>query len=263
MAILQVSYYSKAIQREVTFNALIPMDTMESPDRPKIGDKPMKSLYLLHGYSGSFTDWISFTRIRELSSKHHIAVFMPAGENHFYLDDVDKRALYGEYVGDELVKYTRDMFPLSDRKEDTIIGGLSMGGYGAIRNGLKYAQNFGSIIALSSALITYNIQNASPDYTDGVGDYNYFTRVFGDLNKLSGSDKDPEALIMNLKKKNKAIPNIYMACGTEDFLLDTNKKFRDFLNKEDIKFTYVEAPGEHTWDFWNEYIEKGLLSLIK
>ena len=263
MAILQMSYHSEAMQREVTFNALIPMDTMKSPDRPPIGDKPMKSLYLLHGYSGSFTDWISYTNIRELCYKYHIAVFMPSGENNFYLDDVDRRALYGEYIGDELVKYTRELFPLSDCREDTFIGGLSMGGYGALRNGLKYAGNFGNIIALSSALITYKIENASPDYTDGIGDYKYFTSVFGDLTKLSDSDKDPEALLKDLIELHKPVPNIYMACGTEDFLLDVNKKYRDFVNTLGVNFKYEEAPGDHNWDFWNEYIDKGLAWLLE
>ncbi|MCT2536721.1 alpha/beta hydrolase-fold protein [Aquibacillus koreensis] len=263
MAMLQVNYHSKALQREVIFNALIPLDTMEIPGKPTVNQRPMKALYLLHGYSGGVTDWISFSKIRELSDKFHVAVFMPAGENHFYIDDEDRRALYGEYVGNELVKYTRELFPLSHNKEDTFIGGFSMGGYGAIRNGLKYAGNFGRIIALSSAIITYNIQNASTDYDDGIADYKYLKSVFGDLTQLQGSGKDPEALLRNLKKTDTRIPEIYLACGTEDFLLDVNHKFRDFLKSEHVEHTYLESPGGHTWDFWNEYIEKGLMWAIK
>ncbi|WP_226035484.1 alpha/beta hydrolase [Aquibacillus saliphilus] len=258
MAMLQVNFHSNALQREVVFNAIIPIDTMEIPGRQKNNQEPLKALYLLHGYSGGLTDWISFSKIRELSDKYLVAVFMPAGENHFYIDDEDRRALYGEYVGNELVKYTRELFPLSHRKEDTFIGGFSMGGYGAIRNGLKYADNFGRIIALSSALITYKIHNASTDYDDGVGNYKYFKSIFGDLTQLQGSDKDPEALINNLKNTNTCIPSIYLACGTEDFLLDVNHKFRDFLQSEKVEHSYLESPGEHSWEFWNEYIEKAL-----
>ncbi|WP_416147571.1 alpha/beta hydrolase [Salipaludibacillus sp. HK11] len=259
MAMLQVSYYSEAMRREVTFNALIPLDTMEG--KQENAQLPMRSLYLLHGLTGSFTDWLSYSRIRELSDKYHIAVFMPSGENHFYLDDTDIGALHGEFVGNELVNYTRKLFPISNRREDTFIGGLSMGGFGAIRNGLKYAENFSKIIALSSALITYNAQNAKSDYNDGISDYNYLKRVFGDLTQLQGSDKDPEALITNLKQSNGNIPEIYMACGTEDFLVDLNRRFRDFLNTEQVDFTYVEDSGDHNWAFWDKYIEKGLLWL--
>lgn len=258
MAYLQTNFFSKALKRLVTFNALIPMDTIEFPGRMEVQKGPMKSLYLLHGYTGNYTDWMSGTNIQELSLTYNIAVFMPSGENNFYLDDVEKGDLFAEFVGNELIAFTRKLFPISDKREDTFIGGLSMGGYGAIRNGLKYAHNFSRIIALSSALITRNIAGIPVDFKDPIADYNYYRRVFGDLDQLLGSDKDPEALIMDLKKKNEDIPKIYMACGTEDFLLRENREYRDFLSSENVDFTYVESPGIHNWAFWHEYIEKAI-----
>ncbi|GGH58758.1 alpha/beta hydrolase [Paenibacillus silvae] len=260
MATVQVNFFSKSMRREVSFNALLPVDLPVIPGQSEtaIQQQPLKSLYLLNGYSGNQWDWITFTRIRELADRYRIAVFMPAGENHFYVDDEDKGELYGQYVGQELVAFTRELFPLSTRREHTFIGGLSMGGYGAIRNGLKYAEHFGGIIALSSAILPYKIANAEPGYSDGIADYKYFTRVFGDLSKLEGSDKDPEALVMQLKESGALIPNIYMACGTEDFLLDVNQRFRDFLLREHVPVTYTESAGVHNWDFWNDYITLAL-----
>ena len=158
-----------------------------------------------------------------------------------------------------MIEFTRKMFHLSERREDTLIGGLSMGGYGAIRNGLKYSGNFGYIIALSSALITKGIEGIPPDYKNSIADYKYYTRVFGNLNQLSGSDKDPEALIINLRSNNISIPKIYMACGTEDFLINENRSYHSFLNSEGVDHTYVESPGIHDWTFWNEYIEKAIM----
>ncbi|MFD1175154.1 alpha/beta hydrolase [Paenibacillus puldeungensis] len=243
------------MKREISLSALIPLDTLPIPGEPVVEEvRPLKALYLLHGYSGSHTDWIHFSRIRELSDKYKIAVFMPSGENNFYLDDEDKGQLYGEFLGKELVDFTRSMFPLSTNREDTIIGGLSMGGYGAIRNGLKYAGQFGRIIALSSALITYNIAGLAPGYQDLIADYNYYKRVFGDLDRLLGSDRDPEALAKQLKETGSSFPSIYMACGTDDFLLDVNQKFHDYLIQEDIPHFYKESAGTHDWNFWNEYI---------
>lgn len=263
MAFLQVNFASKTLKRNVTFNALVPIDTIEITSQHKIEKKPMKAFYLLHGITGNYNDWVCSTKIKELSLKYNIAVFMPSGENNFYLDDVDKGELFGEFVGNELVEFTRTLFPLSKKREDTFIGGLSMGGYGAIRNGLKYAENFSRIIALSSAIITYKIASISSDFKDEIRGYKYYTRVFGDLNQLIGSDKDPEALIINLKNKNVNIPKIYMACGTEDSLLDVNHKYRDFLILQNVDVTYVESHGCHTWDFWNEYIEKGIRWALK
>lgn len=259
MAFLQINFYSKSLKRLVNFNAILPVDTVEIPGIMEAApDGPMRSIYLLHGYSGGQHDWICGSKIQELALKHNVAVFMPTGDNSFYIDDTDMGALYGEFVGKELVEITRKMFHLSDKKEDTFIGGLSMGGYGAIRNGLKYSDTFGRIIALSSALITYNIAGIPEDYKDPVADYKYYTRVFGDLNKLIGSDKDPEAIAHNLKESGKDIPKIYMACGTEDFLLNENRKYHNFLTSENIEHTYEEDAGIHDWTFWNKYIEKAL-----
>jgi S-formylglutathione hydrolase FrmB len=253
MALLQVNFFSNSLRKQTAFNALIPLDRAEGPS-----GRPMKALYLLHGYSGNYMDWVCNSNIQELSLKHEIAVFMPSGENFFYLDDIDMNSLYSEYIGSELVEFTRKMFPISDKREDTFIGGLSMGGYGAIRNGLKYNRTFSRIIALSSALITYRIAYIPVNYKDDVADYNYYTRVFGDVNKIIGSDKDPEALILSLKQEKKQIPEIFMACGTEDFLLEENRKFHKFLDSEQIEHKYFESPGTHDWKFWNEYIKKGI-----
>lgn len=257
MALIQVSCFSQCMSRETTFNVLLPIDSPIPGHAAASGEK-LRTLYLLHGYFGTYTDWLHYSRIRELADRYRIAVIMPSGENNFYIDDEDKRSRYGEFVGRELVELTRRMFPLSDQREDTWIGGLSMGGYGAIRNGLKYAEHFGKIIALSSAILPYRIANAEPGFADGIADYNYFTRVFGDLSQLTGSDKDPEALVRRLQDSQADIPQMYLACGSEDFLLDVNQEFRNFLVKEQIPHVYKETPGAHTWDFWNEYIELAL-----
>ncbi len=258
MALLQVNFFAKTMKRQVGFNALVPIDNYQIHNQ-KEEVNPLKSLYLLSGYAHNYMDWVCGTKIQELSQKYNIAVFMPSGDNRFYLDDTDMGELYSEFIGNELVDFTRKMFHLSNKREDTYIGGLSMGGYGAIRNGLKYAENFGRIIALSSALITKNIAGIPIDFKDPIADYAYYRRVFGDLNQLLGSDKDPEALITNLKRNNLVIPQIYMACGTEDFLLRENRDYHNFLVTENIEHTYTESSGDHNWDFWNEYIEKGLI----
>ncbi|THF80317.1 alpha/beta hydrolase [Cohnella fermenti] len=258
MAILNIQFYSQCLKRQVPLTALIPLDSpfRLAGDEPEA--RPLKSLYLLHGYSGTHTDWTDFSRIRELADRYGIAVFMPAGENHFYLDDEDRGALYGEYLGRELIDFTRRMFPLSASREDTWIGGLSMGGYGAIRNGYRYADRFGRIVALSSALIPYKIANIEPGFKDGIADYGYYRSVFGDLSRLLGSDKDPEALVRRLKESGTPLPALYMACGTEDFLLDVNRRFHEFLEREKVEHDYRESSGVHDWSFWNRTIADGL-----
>src|SRR5690606_9197863 len=130
----EVTFLSRSLKRKVAFNAIIPGDSGDP--RLPAAEGPFKTLYLLHGIFGNHTDWLTNSRIQMLAESRNLAVIMPAGDNAFYLDQTDRGDLYGQFVGQELVAATRAMFNLSHRREDTFIAGLSMGGYGAIRNGL-------------------------------------------------------------------------------------------------------------------------------
>ncbi len=257
MAIIEVNFISKCLMRTVTFNAIIPVDKF-GPQTENAEQKPLKTLYLLHGIFGNYTDWVNGTRIQAWAEANDLAVIMPSGENRFYLDDEKSGELYGEFIGKELVEFTRKLFPLSDKREDTFIAGLSMGGYGAIRNGLKYAENFGCVIGLSAALVhdTWkDADNSAPIFTFR---RNYYEAIFGEYDKVKGSDKDPKALLLKLKEEGRPVPKMYLCCGTEDDLVTVNRDFRDFLNENGVDLTYVEGPGKHDWVFWDTYIKKVL-----
>ena len=254
MAIIEVNFISKCLMRTVTFNAIIPVDKF-GPQAENAEQKPLKTLYLLHGIFGNYTDWVNGTRIQAWAEANDLAVIMPSGENRFYLDDEKSGELYGEFIGKELVEFTRKLFPLSDKREDTFIAGLSMGGYGAIRNGLKYAENFGCVIGLSAALVhdTWkDADNSAPIFTFR---RNYYETIFGEYDKVKGSDKDPKALLLKLKEEGRPVPKMYLCCGTEDGLVTANRDFRDFLNENGVDLTYVEGPGKHDWVFWDTYIK--------
>ena len=249
MAIVDVNFHSTCLNRMVTYKAVIPTEH-------EVKNKPFKTLYLLHGITDNHNQWIIGTRIVLLANRYRLAVIMPAGENSFYVDDEARGHLYGEFIGRELVEHTRQMFHLSTKREDTFIAGLSMGGYGAIRNGLKYHQTFSHIAGLSSAFILDWALNSTPNHEWVLGRRSYYESVFGNLDELIGSDKDCKALIHRLKHEEVEIPKIYLACGTEDFLLESNRDYRDFLKQEAIDFTYIEGPGSHDWTFWDTYIEQ-------
>src|SRR5690242_5946628 len=142
MAIIDVKFFSNALARQVSYKAIIPADRAVFPGSPPKEVKPFKTLYLLHGIFGDYTDWLVKSRIALFAEEHNIAVIMPSGENGFYVDHEAFRSFYGDYIGKELVEETRKLFHLSNEREDTFIAGLSMGGYGALRNGLKYYHNF-------------------------------------------------------------------------------------------------------------------------
>lgn len=257
MALIKADFFSKALMRTVTVNAVIPTDKIRFGSDEKPQPQKFKTLYLLHGIFGNYTDWITGTRIQRWAQDKNLVVIMPSGENKFYVDNEKSGDMFGKFIGEELVEFTRRTFPLSERREDTFIGGLSMGGYGAIRNGLKYHDTFGCIAALSAALILDNVY--ASEYQEGGWSMNnryYFESVFGNRDEIKGSDADYYALADKLAKDGKNIPKIYMCCGTEDSLFAANKDYSEYLTKLGIQNRFDFGPGIHDWEFWDTYIQK-------
>lgn len=256
MALIQVNFISKSLMRIVPMNVILPVDKIAYPGMPEENAAPYKTLYLLHGILGNYTDWISGTNIQRWAEEKNLAVVMPSGDNMFYVDQKECQNYYGEFIGKELVEMTRKMFPLSHKREDTFIAGLSMGGYGAIRNGLKYHDTFGYIAGLSSAILIDGIENRTNESPFFMERKDYAERVFGDLAKVKDSDMNPRWLVNRLEQEKVELPKMYLACGTEDSLLEVSRSFRDYLKSTNIDLTYEEGSGGHEWDFWNRYIKK-------
>lgn len=250
MALIQVNFVSKCLLRTVPIQVILPVDQHPQAKTMK-EEKPFKTLYLLHGIYGNHTDWVTNTRIQKWAEEKNLAVVMPAGDNSFYLDFPEAGNLYGEFIGRELVEMTRRMFPLSRKREDTFIGGLSMGGYGALRSGLKYCDTFSHIATLSGALHILE--------ENGLGPIAKELSCFGDLKEAAKSDKNPRVLLEKIHNDPAAsFPRIYGACGTEDFLYAANCTYRKILEGYDIDLTWEEFPGHHDWDFWDMAIRRVL-----
>ena len=257
MVLFRGDVKSKSLQRRTSISVILPADNIHFlQDAEEIVPKPYRTLYLLHGLYGSDDIFLANTSIQKFAEDNGIAIVIPCGENSFYVDNVNAHALYGEYVGQELLDITRNIFPLSDKREDTFIAGFSMGGYGAIRNGLKYSQNFSKIGMISAALITDDIVGYSSD-DNVLRSRPFYESIFGNLDELEGSDMDPKALIENCSN----IPDIFMACGKDDFLYDKNTYFYDFLKTNNVNVDFVEAEGEHTWDFADKYVKEFIKTL--
>lgn len=258
MALIQVNFMSKTLMRMVPINVILPVDKLTFPGMQTRGEEPYKTLYLLHGVFGNYTDWMSSTNIQRWAEEKDLVVVMPSGDNMFYVDNPGVNNYYGEFIGMELVEITRKMFHLSHKREDTYIAGLSMGGYGAIRNGLKYHDTFGYVAGLSSALIIDGIEMRTNEVQFFLESRSYAEGCFGDLTKVAESDKNPKWMAKKLVERKVDIPKIYMACGTKDLLLEANRDFRDYLQNIGINLMFEEGPGAHEWDFWNTYIKKVL-----
>lgn len=262
MASGRMEFHAKSVMQHTNFAFVLANDVnMEEVREPKHYDREPMNLILLHGLTGTDTDWLYGGVAQEMAVQYHLNVFMPTVGNTFYLDKGYAGANWCEYVGSELPAYIRDTFRLDVSRENTIIGGLSMGGYGALHTALAYPEAFGACIALSSALVIHEYAEVGRRATDVVP-REMMRDVFGDPKAVEASDKNPEVQYLALKNAGAAIPRIYLACGTEDSLIGHNRSFASFLKAHDADFIFEEGPGVHNWAFWNQYLEKGLDKLL-
>ena len=276
MASGRMEFHAQSIMQHANFAYCLPYDTeMEEVKDPSCYERETKSLILLHGLTGTDTDWLFGGLAQMLSYQYNLAIFMPTTGNSFYLDKGYEGGNFCTYVGEELPDFINKVFGFCEKRENTFIGGLSMGGYGSIHTAFTYPDRFSGIIALSSALVIKAVASdhrfaikddaAEDQENDPVRDVlpnGMLLDIYGDPDKLIGSDKDPEAQYLKLKKEGKDIPELYFAVGTEDALLEANRDFDRFLAKEGADYRYEEGPGKHDWFFWNEYVERGIRYML-
>ncbi len=254
MAYFRIEYFSNALQRATSFEMIIPNDTragMPGEENP-YKKRPMKTLFLLHGYTGKAGNWVP----EYLAEKYNFAIVMPNGENSFYLDGLSTGHAFETMLAVELVEYVRKTFGLAMKPEDTGIAGMSMGGFGALHTALAHPETFGWSGGLSSALIVHGIAHMKPEDSNPVANYAYYHECFGDLETVEERECNPEVLVKKIKETGGTMPKMYICCGTEDFLIEPNRQFRDFLVAEGVEHEYHESKGNHDMVFWSEYIVK-------
>lgn len=253
------TFYSKILCRPVHFTAVLCNDNAWGTQGNPHYDRSVKNVYLLHGYSGCDSDWFTNAPLGELANRFHVNFFMPAGENSFYLDQKATGFRYATYMGEEFVEYTTKTFGLSGAREDCFVCGLSMGGFGALHTALAFPNTFSKCFAFSSALLVHELKDMKPGEENPVANYEYYAQMFGDLAELETSENNPEVLAKKLMAEGGQRPDIYMACGTEDFLIEPNRAFKKYLDEIGYSATFFTGPGVHDFAFWRAQLEAALV----
>jgi S-formylglutathione hydrolase FrmB len=181
---------------------------------------------------------------------------MPDGGRSYYVDSA-AGPRWGTFVADEMPALARAFFPVSDRREDTYIAGLSMGGYGALRIALAHPDRFAAAGSFSGSLdMARRPAHADPAWCTE------FSRVFGDLDAIAGSENDLFELARRLSPVDRRRLRLFQCCGTEDFLYDANVRFRDHARSLGLDLTYEESPGTHEWGYWDAAVRRFLEWLV-
>lgn len=250
MALIHCDFYSEILNLSCSMVVVLPqrpLPTIHTSPPPKF-----PTLYLLHGLSDDHTIWQRRTSIERYAEERGIAVVMPAVNRSFYTD-MAAGLRYWSYISEELPARARDLFPLSARREDNFVAGLSMGGYGAFKLALRHPERFAAAASLSGAMdMVAAVQSDDPTWLAEM------RTIFGDLNQMAGSDNDLFYLASQLAKSDKPKPKLFQWCGTEDFLYDDNIRFRNLVETLPFDYTYTEGPGDHLWRYWDEQIQNVL-----
>ena len=259
MAFLTVNFMAKSLLRTVPVNVVIPSDKLLFPGMPVPEKKPFKTLYLLHGILGNYTDWVNGTRLQALANNKNLCVVMPSGDNKFYANSSQTGDRYGDFIANDLIEFIEDTFNVSKDPADRFIGGLSMGGFGAITNALRNPDKYSHVVMLSAALIKNNIINSVNEPGRDFLTKKQYEVIFDleDAKDFENSVNNYEKLAKDLAGSSKK-PKIYMACGTEDGLMAPNREYLALLKENGFDVTWEEGPGGHDWTFWDTYIEKAM-----
>ncbi|MBQ2659314.1 MAG: hypothetical protein IJF87_12185 [Erysipelotrichaceae bacterium] len=263
MALVRFNFLSRCLGRQVDVHAIIPTYT-NSRSKEKIEDiynrdQKFKTVYLLHGFSGDCNDYITFTNIVRYAEDNQIAVIIPSGFNSWYFN-YEPGEKNRSFIAEELLQVTRFMFPLSDRREDTYIAGLSMGAAGSAMIALAYPETYSKVYCMSGApnFIDENTVTSTTGWF-GEDENVYHSTKPSIIQKKKDTIEDAYFTAAENICQGKPMPEFFMTIGDKDHLLGSATRFYEYLKEldYDVKMEIVAGYG-HEWDFWDLKIREAL-----
>ena len=254
MTLLQINHVSQNVGVNLPLNLILPDDYEAQPL------EQCKVLYLLHGLSDDASAWQRYSNIEIIAREKRLVVVMPTAGRSFYADMANGQK-YFTYLTEELPAWLAATFRISQLRENTLIAGLSMGGYGAFKAAFLRPDLYYAACSLSGVLAI----NALASPSDKIEDkklMHEFDMIFGGLEKLPGSMHDPMVWLRQAAGSGVKLPALTAFCGLEDDLLPLNRLFNQAADSMGIDLQYEESPGGHDWWFWGEHIKRWLDELV-
>ena len=253
MAFFRGDIRSQVMEMDTSVSVILPTDRPVA-DQPR----PYRVLYLYHGIKLNSTGWPRWSRLETWCKETGMAVVVPEVQRSFYTDMAMGPA-YFTYVADELPRLCQEMFGISRRREDTFVGGFSMGGYGALKAAMRRPERFGGCVALS--VVCDPVQFArSPQ--GGEICRREIPAIWGPRCTVGEEDDLPELARRLAALPKGERPRIYWAIGKQDFLYEQNQQLRRHFDSLGLGYTYEEWDGVHDWAFWDRAIRKGMEFLL-
>jgi len=245
---------SSLMKREMPYRVILPANY----EANKTEKFPV--VYLLHGLTGHFDNWTDRTKLVEYAKNYRYIIVTPEGDNGWYSDSQnipdDK---YESYIIQELIPEIEKKFRAETTRDSRAVAGLSMGGYGSLKFGVKYPGKFVLVGSFSGALRAAQMTEEMAAATKWQALIDSIKNVYGandsevrkqnDLFKLVTAKTETDA---------KNLPFMYIDCGTEDGLVQSNREFVKLLADKKIPHEFRELPGIHDWKFWDSQVQEFL-----
>jgi len=219
-------------------------------------------LYLLHGLFGSCNNWLELTGLTDYVAGKELIIVLPDGGDGWYTDSaIDELGRFQGYLIDELIPEIEAVYNTIEERTGRAIFGLSMGGYGALKFGLKRPDLFVFAGSISGAFEAPAFSDANPGHNwEELGPS--ILKAFGEENSSVRQDNDLFRIVEKIESDRVAgLPHFYLRCGTEDGFLEANRRLAALLEQKSIPYEYLETPGGHDWDYWNHEL-KNVLEIV-
>lgn len=244
-----VQFRSALVGKTLPYNVVLPADYRRSPNTR------YPVLYLLHGLFGHYSDWGTRTNVADYASKYRMIVVMPEGHDGWYTDAAtvpgDK---YESSIIKELIPDVQQRYRTIESRYGRGVAGLSMGGYGALKFGLKYPAMFAFAGSMSGALGAASW--TEEDLKDLKALRDSLAGVFGPAGSETRKANDLHQIARGLSAARiSSLPYIYLDCGTEDVLANDNAQFAALLREKKIPHEYRQLPGDHSWQYWDQQVQ--------
>ena len=234
MTFARLDMWSEALGINIPVNVLLP-DLMHRKGPPK-------ALYLLHGLSDDESIWCRRTSLERYVGTSNLCVIMPTTRRGFYTN-MKRGYAYWTYISAELPRFIHGVFRLSDSPRDTFAAGVSMGGYGAVKLGLRQAERFCRIYSISGALDMDRHRDVLPE----------FDNVFGP--QVPESD-NVYSLLEGCAQARRTLPPMRLYCGAQDRFLGDNERFVRQAREYGFAAELSVEPGGHEWNSWDSALRR-------
>jgi putative tributyrin esterase len=249
-SVTTIFFDSPLLNKRIPFDVILPAGYERDQRRYPV-------LYLLHRFGDHYSSWAEKSNVVEYTRRYPLIIVMPEGGNGWYTNGTSAGSRWEDYLIDEVIPYIREHYRTLQLQRMSAVAGLSMGGYGALKLGLKYHNQFSFAASLSGSL---RITDWSEDLKRPPEVARAATAAFGPEGSPARSTNSLSALLDGAGRE---APFIYLDCGTEDALFSASRQFSALLLQKKIPHEYRERPGGHEWREWDHQIEDVLKVLVE